>query len=252
MRMTSTFLKPGQMHLASFLAFAGLCGAASRATGEIPVPVGLQVGDHYHLVFMSDDTRDGTSGDIADYDAVVRTASEDANIGISDGITWFAIVSTGDTNGAQIDAKDHAVVSAPVYNLNPAGPELVAADFSQMWSSNHNATIQWNEHRENLGTVDAWTGSLFDGTADTVESLYLGSSTANAWCGRSTKTNAEWLEFLKPNKTIQLHVYGLSEKLTVVPEASSVTLSAIGLVCLIVCRLRRRPIASVMTAKSAA
>jgi len=207
---------------------------ATPAAG-LPPPPGLSPGDEYHLVFMSSTTRDGTSGNIADYDAVVQAAADSAGIGISVGTSWSAMASTGSVN-----ARDHAVISAPVYNLRSAalgGPELLATNAADMWDSALLNQIRFDESGVDLGTTDAWTGSIADGTRDPNDD-YLGSSTNNAWCGRSTQTDEDWFKFLTPVKTIQLHVYGLSEVLTV-PEPSSAATGVLGLLGVIAFCLKR-------------
>ena len=82
-----------------------------------------QAGDTYHLAFVTLGTRNGISADIGDYNTFVQGAADAAGIGVTESVTWKAIGST-----ATVDAKDNAVVSAPVYNL---GPELVRKQASR-------------------------------------------------------------------------------------------------------------------------
>ena len=49
---------------------------SDSAFGSIFVPDGLQPGDMYHLVFVTDGARDGESNAIADYNAFVQAEAE--------------------------------------------------------------------------------------------------------------------------------------------------------------------------------
>ena len=99
------------IHIAAIVAIA-VATASARAT--VVVPDGLQAGDMYHLVFVTEGTRDATSIDIADYNAFVQAEAERSGATTENfGIDWFAIGST-----AMVDARDNAVVEAPVYLLD--------------------------------------------------------------------------------------------------------------------------------------
>ena len=186
--------------------------AMDQAMGAIPVPSSLDAGDKYHLAFISSERRDGTSGNAADYNALVQAVADDANIGISEGVVWSAMVSTGDANSPRLNARDHAIVgtNTAVFNMNL---DLVAQGFSDMWDGALKNTLQWDEKGIDLGIQDTWTGSLPDGTADPNE--YLGSSAPRAWCGRTTETGDAWFHFSNPFTSMPLNVYGLSQELTV-------------------------------------
>ena len=81
--------------------------------GAIPIPPDLQPGDQYQLMFISSTPRDGNSSDVANFDEFVQAAADSAEIGISEGVNWSAVVSIGDDSGPQINARDHALVSSP-------------------------------------------------------------------------------------------------------------------------------------------
>lgn len=215
------FLLPARSSRAlatAILASLVLAGAETSFGGDpprLPPPPGLEVGAKYHYVFVSSTTRDGTSGDVEDYDAHVQAAADAAGIGAASGtaqdITWRAIVSVGDANASMIHARDHAVVGAdvPVYNLRF---DLLATGFEDLWDGEIETSIAFDE-RGDLRLGDAWTGSLADGTADPVE--YLGSAAPTAWCGSSTSSSATWLHLFNPSIFSRLHVFALSEELTV-------------------------------------
>lgn len=80
--------------------------AATSARAEVFVPPGLNPGDEYHLVFVTEGTRDATSHDIADHNAFVQAEAEREGATTEDfGIHWFAIGST-----ATVNARDNALV----------------------------------------------------------------------------------------------------------------------------------------------
>jgi hypothetical protein len=102
---------------------------ASLAFAGPIVPAGLSPGDKYHLVFITRGVHDGASSDISAYNSFVQTeaAANPALTGTDVGITWSAIASTRTVN-----ARDNALVSAPIYLLNGT---KVADGFSDLWDS---------------------------------------------------------------------------------------------------------------------
>ena len=47
-------------------------------------------------MFISSTVRDGNSSDVANFDEFVQAAADSAEIGISEGVNWSAVVSIGD------------------------------------------------------------------------------------------------------------------------------------------------------------
>ena len=87
---------------------------AAWARAGVLVPEGLQAGDTYHLFFVTEGTRDGTSSDIEHYNAFVQTEAEREGATTQNfGIEWYAIAST-----ATVDARDNAPMEAPIYMLD--------------------------------------------------------------------------------------------------------------------------------------
>jgi len=94
--------------------FVVLAGASHAAA--IVVPTGLNPGATYRIIFVTSTMRDGSSGNIADYNSFVTDAANlDAGLaGL--GTTWTALAST-----ATVNALDNAGLSAgdsttPFYN----------------------------------------------------------------------------------------------------------------------------------------
>lgn len=91
------------------IAVAAILLSASITSAEIIIPAGLNPGDTYHLVFVTDGTRDAMSINIEDYNDFVQAeaALNPAITGTDIGVQYHAIAST-----ATVDASDNALVSA--------------------------------------------------------------------------------------------------------------------------------------------
>ena len=175
------------------------------AGAQLPVPPGLQPGDQYHLLFNSSRITNAVSADVANYNAVAQVSADLAGLGVTNEVTWKAVVST-----PTVDARDNAPVGIdiPVFSMNL---DLIASGFDDFWDGALLAGPAWDEFGRPNG-FDAWTGSQIDGTG--APGLEVGSTLA-AWCGRPTLTDARWLNFLQPSVETFLGVYALSEPLTV-------------------------------------
>ena len=202
--VTMFFCSPARRR-ASLFCFFTVWITGGPTLAQWPQPAGLTLGDKYHLVFNSSTSITGTSPEISAYNALAQAAADAADIGGA--VTWSALASTASTH-----ARDNAVIgpSTPVYNMNL---EQVATGFDDMWDGTLTSTLHWDEQgQRNRG--DAWTGTLPDGTG--APGLTLGHESLSAWCGRPTVTNEAWMNFITPPTSISLHVYALSQELTVV------------------------------------
>src|SRR5437879_10676798 len=88
---------------------SGLAGRAEAST-ILQTPMGLNPGDHFRFVFVTDGIRDATSTNIMDYDSFVNAQAGGATY---DGavVSWLAIASTD-----SVDAIDHVgQAAAPLY-----------------------------------------------------------------------------------------------------------------------------------------
>gem|GEM_PF-4055980 len=173
------------------------------------VPLDLSPGDQYHLVFNSLDFTNALSSDISYYNNFVQTAADTAGIGSSEGVAWTAIASTD-----LIDARDNAVVgtNTPVYNMRQGQLEKVADGFNDLWDGGLDSLLAYDEYGQ-ANSVDAWTGSLSSGLR--ASGSTLGNISGTAWCGRPTLIDSRWLTFFEPATSALLHVYALSEAITV-------------------------------------
>jgi len=146
------------------VAVIGVLLCASTCFGDLPQPAGLGPGDSYHLAFISGTKRKAISMDITEYDAFVQGLADAAGIGVTEGVVWHVIGSTATEN-----ARDHALVSAPVYRTDET---LVATGFDDMWDGALLAHISYTETGSlllNLGQV--WTGTDPSGTVSATHAL---------------------------------------------------------------------------------
>jgi hypothetical protein len=215
---------------------AGIAPQAANAT-PITVPTGLNPGDEYRLVFVTSTTRDATSSNIEDYNAFVTTAANSVPELLALSTTWKAIAST-----ATVDARDNTNtnfdvigVDAPLYLLNDT---MLAGDFG-LWFGAIQAAISTNE----FGVLDpllpqlVWTGTNSFGVALNP----LGSGGPQQ--GSPLTSNWWWIEYvtfdLAPE---ELPLYAISGTLTVVPEPSTASLLALGLVGIAAARRQNMPL----------
>ncbi|MEM9345952.1 MAG: PEP-CTERM sorting domain-containing protein [Planctomycetota bacterium] len=211
---------------------------------------GLTEGDSFQLVFATrSTTRRTTEPDgpdaatvVAFWDGLVNTAADGSTITGLGGLEWKAIVSitTEDAVSPEtLNARDHAVVSGLVYNLNGA---KVADDAADMWDGSIDNPINYDEDGDVFAVSGqarfVWTGSLSDGTAHPAHPL---GNSGEALRGNVLDSDGGWLndgssQRRSPGDTN--YVYGLSEVITIVPEPGSLALLGLGGV-LIVPRRRR-------------
>ena len=235
--------------------------------GNIPIPAGFGPGDRFHLAFVTSTTTDANSNEIAYYNDSVQFAADDAGIGESEGVSWYAIASSLDAQSQLRDARDNALVTAPVYTTKnylsgTVDLQEVASGFDDLWDGELTNPIAFDEYGIDLVEMDVWTGTNRLGFA--VADQFLGTTTSTtmprfdqgrsgskprAWCGGSSffgtegtgpdPLGGEWLRALLPTLNVQLALYGLSEELQVVPEPTTFTLVGLGVVWLLTGRKRR-------------
>ena len=203
------------------------------------IPPNLPAGSKYEIAFVTSGTRDATSPWIADYNAFV-SAQAQQNPNLPQGVTWHAIASaSGDLNTGvgYIWARDNApfTPSIPVYNTLG---QLVASGSHLLYSSAAATAIFNPINYDQFGQVSntlVWTGSDSDGTAN---DPFGGMS---VWGPPDIAPSAgfyygglyvDWLGNWGMDTATNLHpLYALSSPITV-PEPSTVTLLAAGLLAL--------------------
>jgi PKD repeat protein len=183
--------------------------------GEVTFwPSDLNPGDQYHVVFITDDSQsDGTSGDIADYNAYVQDQAEWPSALTENWcVQWFAIAST-----EAVEAKNNVPVdSAPVYLFGSQGSAIrVADDAADLWDGSIQNTISTDQFNGQNGGDNVWTGTASDGTG--FPDRVMGTtSPRTGWSGAFT--DGEWVSFgISPGSTLY-QLYAVSEVLTVPAE----------------------------------
>ena len=209
----------------------GLLGSPSRARAVVILP-DLAPGSQYHIVFVTSGLTTATSSAMAHYNNFVTQqagSSEGQLEGLPAGLTWSAIVSTGDVNDGSpfIAARDNigGPSDLPIYNTNG---QLVANGTADLWDASLDSPINYNQwgDEENYGRV--WTGTGTDGGIARVPTGYP-RSLGMTWVygGVSNQVDYDWVA----GDTWRVYsgtlgaVYGFSSPQTVpgavVPEPSS-------------------------------
>jgi len=206
-----------------FVALTALLVVVASSQAGIVVPDGFNPDDKYHLVFVTDGSRDALSSDIADYNLFVngQAAMNSALTGTDMGVEWFAIASTETTQ-----ARDNAVVGAgvPVYMLD--GTTKVADGFGDKWDGTLDAQINLNQFPATIST-SVWTGSTVSGGSPPVGT---GGPLGTSFPALGDAGNASdgWITSSSLTSTGEFRLYALSEQLVVVPEPSTCGLLLIG------------------------
>ncbi len=217
------------MLLAALIATGTAFPASQLSAGFIP-PIGLAPGSQYQLVFITADTRNATSSNIADYNAFV-TAEAALNPALPS-TSWHAIAST-----PTVDADVNAPVSnLPIYNTQGIEVMPTSSTFTLYTTSFLNAPILYDQFGQVPAQPDAWSGTVL---GRRVNGATLGSSFVTY--GMSADINEFWLGSIdETTRSSNLGLYALSGPITFVPEPSTLALAALGFITLAAWRLRRR------------
>ncbi len=219
--------------LSVIIAIVGASGIAS-AGPIIATPAGLNPGDHFRIVFVTDTTTTASDSNLNTYDNLVTT---DANGATYNGqaITWQAIVSSSSVNAInRIQEYD-----VPVYLAD--GTKVADSDTSAtngLWST----TLE-NPINEDLShtpiTALVWTGTGATGFA--FSGNEIGSEQPSV--GSTIVTYAAWATAGFYDPSYQYNLYGISSELTVlatVPEPSTAMLAGLGIFATAICGYRRQ------------
>ena len=210
-----------------------------NANGGINPATGLEwaQGDSYRLVFITSQTTDAQSADIATYNAFVQgvAAASSTYPDLGNG-QWKVMAST-----VAVDARDNTGTNPGTDGTGVAmfltdGFRKVADDNADLWNGNIDNAIDIDENGQsfvipNLFTGGVFTGSFADGTSvgDTGGDVALGVDTTPASVsGVQTGTNfinnvnpqvpatdGRWFRVWKAVWDAQRSVYAMSNVLTV-------------------------------------
>lgn len=207
-----------------FGAFTAILLANHSANAAPFVPTLVAPGSPYHLVFVTRDTRNANSTNIADYNAFVnaQAALNPTLTGTNVGVTYSAIGST-----ASINARVNAPVTAPVFNFND---QSVAGSFSDIWDGSLGNAVRYDQFVA-IGFPDMFTGSTTAGFAFVGNEL----GTLSPRTGLANFSTSRWIDDSVAPQANNYAFYALSEQIiapggTSVPEPTSIAIwSLIGL-----------------------
>ena len=160
-RIMSSLLRFRFAAIAALAAVAASLASVGYVSADVVLPTGLPAGSQYRLVFITADSRDATSTDIADYNAFVTQEAQQSSSPFVRSLTWSAIAST-----QAVKAFDNANLGAAVAVYNTNGQMVVpGTQPSPLLSIVHSSPIIYDQN--GTGNFDpllsTWTGSTYAG-----------------------------------------------------------------------------------------
>ena len=191
--------------VAALLWLAFGVGGRAEAGVVLQTPPGLNPGDLFRFVFVTDGIRDATSANIADYDSFVAAQAGGATYNGAV-VDWLAIAST-----ASVDAIDHVgQTAAPVY-LSDGTLVTTSTTPSGLWSRILVHQIDLDLAANPVHTF-VWTGTNFFGTG------FGGAlGTVTPQVGSTNDTVDTWVASGRSPSGDLRPFYGISLVLTVPP-----------------------------------
>lgn len=193
-------------------------GGRAEAGIILQTPAGLNPGDQFRFVFVTDGTRDATSTNIADYDSFVNAEAGGATYKGAV-VNWLVIGSTD-----SVDAIDHVgQTTAPVY-LSDGTLVTTSTTPAGLWSRDLLHPINLDLAAKAPPPFDnfVWTGTNPFGTGF---GGALGDTRAQV--GSISFTHDAWVSSGTDNSPGSRPFYGISSVLTVpqaVPEPSTLAM----------------------------
>ena len=228
------------MHI-RILLFAAVTvsgGFLQLRAAPIIVPPGLSPGDPYHLVFVSStaQTANFGPGGISRADALVQGLADAAGIGVTQGITWQAILS--DSN---IDAITRFNPTAPIYDTQG---NRVAVNGSAFWGVSNTSPLEnpiaYDENGNSGTFIEVWTGTNVAGMLAQADSDWMAApANTSATSGLASATGPFWVNGIITAENVPQSVFAASSQLVVsdlstVPEPHALMIwlmPAVGVVC---------------------
>ena len=203
--------------------------ASHAAHGDlVTMPRGLNPGEHFRVIFATSATHDALSGDMAVYDAFVRSVAAAAGLDsyFGQAVSWQTLGST-----QAVNAIDRVALDSP--GLYGMFGERIADDGADLWDGSIDNAVLGDEH----GFIDSRV--VFTGTGSD------GSRTDNPLGGGAVQltevgfanlltTNGRWVHVGADGGNRLHSFYAVSSVLTVpapsaVPEPGSGMLAALAL-----------------------
>jgi len=209
----------------ALITFAVLAFPASQLPASYIPPSGLTPGSQYQLIFVTAGTRDGSSGNIADYNAFVTAqAALDPSLPRT---TWDAIATTSTVNG-DVNAPSSGALS--VYSTNgqliaPAGIGLYSGGFAAY--NRANPAVVGDQFGNGLGDGNPYNYVWLGGRLGLPYGVNEFLGAPDPWLGFNFSGFLASVAGTNPN-TFQAPLYALSAPITVTPEPATLMLLASG------------------------
>ncbi len=223
------------------LIVATSIAASTASAGSISAPSGLNPGDQFRIVFVTDGTTAATATTFSTYDNLVQSEASGTTYN-GKSISWFAIVSTSSTD-AIVHIGNTTTSSIPVYLVD--GTKVTASDtISGLWSGSLQHAVNEDISGQTQNSASVWSGTSSQGIANVQSRHYAGQSSVTY--GSSSSTNGGWIASGATTNTSAFHLYGISEVLTVpqataaVPEPSTAVLAGLGGLVALAYSLKRK------------
>jgi hypothetical protein len=222
-------MKIRAMILPAMVALSCLAlGVGARADLTLNTPAGLNPGDQFRFVFVTDGVTQSESSQITDYDTFVNAQAGGATYNGTT-VSWLAIGST-----ASVNAIDH-IGAAPIQGVYlPDGTNVTTSTTTTgLWSGTLTHAIDESISGSQNSTY-VWTGTNSDGT---VSAFSLGDPTS-VTLGETFAKDPSWVNGDTEDHRVDRPMYGISGILTVpgttaVPEPSTAVVAAFGAVALL-------------------
>ncbi|HBO44975.1 MAG TPA: PEP-CTERM sorting domain-containing protein [Planctomycetaceae bacterium] len=192
----------------------------------ISVPMDLEPGDQYRLVFLTFDRRYADSSNIEVYNGFVSNVAAMSVLGDLN-TTWKAIGSTAMVDARTNTGTDPFVsVGVPIYRLDGV---RIANNNADLWDGELLAPIiTYETGLHPTGSPEVWTGTTVDGAAHVSESLG-NASTHRVRIGWSAASGWTWINSGARDYGYLFRFYAISDVLTVVPEPTTAAMLGIGI-----------------------
>jgi hypothetical protein len=200
------------------VALAAVVFAANAASAEITtVPPGLNAGDQYRLVFITNDKTTALSSNIADYDAFVTSQANSSTLLASLLTNWRVIGSTSAVSAKTHTSTDDSPVGAngvPIYRLDGL---LIASSYDDLWDGSIQNPLYVAQDGTVLDTCcGTWTGTNVFGIG--IPGDELGAPDLDVVDGAPNGIASNWIQTSPYPAGQSQYLYGISDVLTVPGE----------------------------------